>query len=114
MPKDFVPADALGPPLGLLNAHVDSFVTSLADSGYTAVTVDERRQIAVSFARWTRQRQLLAAHLDESHVASFLKEEPRRSRSRDAFKRNALRLFFAHLRAEGAVQIPPTPSDQSS
>jgi hypothetical protein len=24
MPKDIIPADALGPPLGLLDAHVDS------------------------------------------------------------------------------------------
>jgi integrase/recombinase XerD len=113
MPKDIVPADAHGPPLGLLDGHVDSFVTSLSGSGYAAVTVGERRQIAVSFAQWTRQRRLLAAHLDGSHVASFLKEKPRRSRSRDAFKRNALRLFFAHLRAEGEVPIPPPPSDQS-
>jgi site-specific recombinase XerD len=113
MLKDIVPANADVPPLGLCDAHVDAFVKSLSGSGYAALTVRTKRQIVVSFARWTRQRQIAVADLDESHVATFLDQARRRSKSRDAVKRSALRLLLKYLCAEGEVSTPPPPSDQS-
>jgi site-specific recombinase XerD len=113
MKKDLAPRVAQGPPVGLLGAHVDAFVARLFDLGYAPLTVRIRRQIAVSFARWTRRRQLAVAHLDESHVAAFIREAPRRSRSREGARRSALRLLLEHLRAEGEISTPPPPSDES-
>lgn len=101
------------PPVGLHHADVGAFDTSLCASGYTASTVLMKRQIAASFASWTRERQIAVAQLDESHVAAFLDEAPRRSRSREALKRNALRQFFEHLRVDGVVRTPPPPIDEA-
>lgn len=113
MLKDLVSAAEQDPSPGLLGAHVDAFVAHLCGLGYAALTVRTRRQIAASFARWTRQRQLAVAHLDESQVAAFLRKAPRRSRSREGAIRSTLRLFLEHLRAEGEVPTPPPPSDES-
>jgi len=113
MLRDFRFEMGEGPPVGLLDAHVDAFVASLSASGYTALMVLTKRRVCASFARWTRERQLAVAQLDESHVATFFGEAPRRSRSREAVKRSALRLFIGHLRAVGEVLTPPPSSDES-
>lgn len=113
MIKDFRIETGNGPPTGLLDAHVDTFHTHLCASGYTAWTVRTKRQIAASFASWTRERQLAIVHLDETHVTAFLDETPRRSRSREAVRRSALRQFIEQLRADGEVLSSPPPSNES-
>lgn len=112
MLKDFRIETGDGPPVGLLDAHVDVFHTRLCASGYATRTALTKRQIAASFASWTRKRRFAVAHIDESHVAQFLREVPRRSKSREAVKRNALRSFIEHLRADGEVLTPLPPSEE--
>jgi len=112
MSKHLPIADVHGPPVGLLDGRVDAFVTSLRASGYAKSTVNRYRQIATSFARWTKQNQLTVQRLDEIQVAVFLREQQRRAPSRTGVKRSALQLLLAHLRAGG--EIPPAmqcPSD---
>lgn len=89
------------PPVGLLNAHVGAFVTSLRASGYAESMVCTNRQIATSFARWTRQHQLALQRLDETQVAVFLREQQRRAPSRAEARQSTLRLLLVHLRARG-------------
>lgn len=115
MPNRIVPGsdDQHGPPVGILEAHVDAFVSSLSARGYTAVTVRPKRQIAASFARWTRRKRLPIALLDESHVATFLRNVPRRSKFWEAVRRRALRLLLEHLRAGGEIPTPAASSDHS-
>lgn len=113
MPKDPVPRAVQGPAVGLLDEHVAGFVGSLSDLGYAALTLRENRQIATSFARWTRQRQLVVADIDETQTATFLREAARRSRSRNGVRANALRLFLKHLRDDGDVPTPPALSEES-
>ncbi len=94
-------ADAQCRPEGLSDADIDAFVSSLFAVGYTPITVRTKRQIAASFAQWTRQKQIAVADLDESHGTTFLTETSRHSKARDAVKGSVLRLLFNYLRTEG-------------
>jgi integrase/recombinase XerD len=106
MSKNNVVADLQGSPAFLSDADIDAFVKSLSTVGYTPVTVRTKRQIAFSFALWTREKAIAAVDLQESHVATFIKEASRRSNARDAIKQRTLRLLFSYLRNEGRVPSP--------
>lgn len=106
-------ADAQCRPVGLSNADIDAFVSSLSAIGYTPMTVRTKRQIAASFAQWTRQKQIAVADLDESHVTTFQTETSRRSKARDKVKGSALRLFLNYLRTEGKIPPPAVWSEPS-
>jgi hypothetical protein len=72
MPNDIVQsfADAQCRPAGLSDDDVDAFVSSLSAVGYSPLTVRAKRQIAASFAQWTRQNQIAIVDLDERHEVS--------------------------------------------
>ena len=108
MTTDTFLASELGPPLGLLETHVESFLGQLRASGYAARTLRKKRWITTSFVRWTRRKRLAVQDLNESHVTAFVKRSPRRRKARVAFKLSVLRPFLGYLRIEAAVPIPST------
>lgn len=115
MPKNIVVTEVHSSPPGLSDADVTAFAGSLTRCGYSEVTIQAKRQIAASFALWTRQKQIAVVDLREAHGAKYLKATPRRSKAaRRAVKRAALRLLFNYLRIEGRIPArapssPPLP-----
>ncbi|MCP4902746.1 MAG: integrase, partial [bacterium] len=97
---------------GLLGLHVASFVNGLRAAGYAESSVVKRQSVAKAFVRWTRDEQVAITDWDESHVATFLKRMPERTKDRIALEGTALRLFLRHLRDEG--EVPPPNRDDSS
>ena len=94
------------PVLGLLDHHVESFVSSLQTARYGGRRLRTRRRVAASFARWTRETRLRLVDLDESHAVAFLRESS--SKGQLVLKRATLRYFIRHVRsqAEGTVFQP--------
>jgi site-specific recombinase XerD len=103
-----------GPPLHLLDTHVESFLRHLRAAGYAERTLRKKRSIAASFARWTRRAQVAVEQLDESHITAFVERSPRRRKTRMRFELAALRPFLRYLRAEAGVAIPLLGIDNSA
>ena len=102
-----------GPPVGLLDTHVESFLRHLRAAGYAERTLSKKRSIVASFLRWTRFKQVLLEDLNESHLAAFVKRSPRRRKGRATFELAALRLFLKYLRFEAGVSTPAAQIDSS-
>lgn len=102
-----------GPPVGLLDTHVESFLRHLRAVGYAERTLSRKRTIAASFVRWTKRKWVALKDLNESHVAAFVKRLPRRRKVRVAFELAALKPFLGYLRLEAGVPAP-TPQIDSS
>jgi integrase/recombinase XerD len=112
MSKNIVAANVQGCPVGLTEADIDAFAKSLSAVGYTALTVQQKHQIASAFALWTRKEEIAVVDLQELHATRFIKEGPRRrSKVRDAIKRRTLRLLFSYLRTEGKA-LPSIKADK--
>lgn len=97
---------------GLHDAHVVSFVSQLRAEQYAERTIRKRKPVATSFVRWTQDRKLGLADLDESQVAAFLGRLPGPSRHRIALERASVRHFLRHRRAE--VGMPELPAQAPS
>lgn len=97
----------------LLDPHIASFTNGLRAAGYAEISVAKRQCVAKAFVHWTRDEQVAAADLDESHAAAFLKRMPERAKDQMKLERAALRLFLRHLRDEGDVPPPPQRDDSS-
>lgn len=102
-----------GPPLGLLDTHVESFLTHLRGAGYAERTLRKKRTIASFFARWTRRKQVAVADLNESLLSAFVERSPRRRKARVRFELAILGLFLGHLRREAEVPTPPLRIESS-
>ena len=111
MANDFLASD--GSTLGPLNSHVESFLTHFRAAGYAGHTVQLKRSIAASFARWTTREQLAVGDLNESHIVAFAGRSPRRGKGQVRFELATLRSFLQHLRAEAGVPIPPPQMESS-
>ena len=51
---------------GLFGPHLDSFVATLAKSGYAGATVQERLRLLNDFERWLGRKSLALADLQRS------------------------------------------------
>ncbi|MEA3226142.1 MAG: site-specific integrase [Planctomycetota bacterium] len=99
-------------PVGLADAHVESFVNYLRTRGYSKRSLRRRRRTADSFTRWSRDKHLAVTDLDEDHITTFLKRSPpQNSKERFVRERAALRLFIRYLRDKGEVPPPRAASD---
>ena len=92
-----------------LDPHVESFVSSLRAAGYAEKTLWDKRRVVAAFAEGMRREEVPIIHVDEAHVAAFL----RRSKGHQAVKRCALRGFLEHLREKAGVATP-SPSTAHS
>ena len=114
MTVDTVRASGNGPPLGLLETHVESFLTHLRTLGYAQRTLRKKRSIAVSFARWTRRHQVTLETLSEVHVAAFVERCGQRSKTRVRFELAAVRPLLGYLRINAGLPTPPLRIDSSA
>jgi len=113
MSVDTLIASKDGSLVGLLEAHVESFLRYLRAAGYAERTLRKKRSIATSFVRWTRRTQVLVEDLNESHVAAFAKRVHGRRKSGVTFKLAVLRLFLGYLRLEAGVPASASRIDSS-
>jgi len=103
-----------GPPLlGLLDNHVESFLTHLRGAGYAERTLRKKRTIAASFARWTRRKQVAVEDLTEAHLSAFVERSPRKRKARVRLDLAMLGLFLGYLRLEAEVPTPPRRIESS-
>jgi hypothetical protein len=59
---------------GLFGPHLDSFIATLARSGYARVTVLMRLRLLNAFDRWLGQRGQVLSDLNEAVTNIFLEE----------------------------------------
>jgi integrase/recombinase XerD len=92
--------------------HLESFVASLGELGYTNSTVRERLRLLGDLARWLRRQSLALSHLHEQVADQFLEGRRREGRLRrgDA---STVRHFLEHLRERGAIRSPEPAADES-
>lgn len=96
---------ASGPAPSAPDPHVESFVRDLHAAGYVPSTILQKQRIATTFAAWLGSERVSVAAVDDAHAAAFLDRAGKRSRSRHAHERAAVRGFLRHLRG-----LPgPTP-----
>lgn len=86
-----------------LDAHVATFVMSLAEAGYAKKTRRNKERLLVPFVRWVRQAGIAFEDLDEACVDAFLACPSRRRYNH----RTALQQFLEHLRSRGVVPRRP-------
>ena len=91
---------------------IESFVTSLSGRGYCTVTLQQKRAMVTSFARWVRQRRVDVTKIDEAAVGAFL-AHLRRRRILIGNWHCTLTAFLEHLRAEGVTARPEQWRDDS-
>jgi site-specific recombinase XerD len=103
-----------------LEPCIESFVDDLRAARYALDSISDKKRIAASFVVWLRGKGVPAHAVEESHALAFLGRRPKRSRSRHAHERAAVRGFLAHVRGSGGlgpcaaqrVLPPPTPIKQ--
>ena len=67
-----------GPPVDLLDTHVELFLKRLRAAGYADQTLSRKRTITESFVRWIKREGGVVTDLDESHLAAFVNRSPER------------------------------------
>jgi site-specific recombinase XerD len=96
----------------LFGPHLDSFIATLARSGYARETVQKRRRLLNAFDRWLGQRGLVLSDLNEA-VADLFLEERRAGGHLGHGDPQAVRHFLDHLRGSGIVRSPEPVRDES-
>lgn len=102
-----------GPPVGLLETHVELFLKRLRAAGYAERTLSKKRTITESFVRWIKREGSVVTDLEESHLAAFVNRSPERQIIRINFELAGLRPFLKHLRQEAVVPEPAPVIDLS-
>jgi site-specific recombinase XerD len=96
----------------LFGPHLDSFIATLARSGYARETVQKRLRLLNAFDRWLGRRGTVLCDLNEAVVKLFL-EERRAGGHLGHGDPQAVRRFLDHLRASGVVRSPEPVRDES-
>ncbi|MGH8832159.1 MAG: tyrosine-type recombinase/integrase [Polaromonas sp.] len=91
---------------GFREFHIDTYLEELHQAGYSEVTLGKKRRVLRAFWRWTLSRPVSLEHLDESHIAAFVKNSPVAPASCIQFKLSVLRRYLAYLRAAMLVRVP--------
>lgn len=113
MTTDLVLASRDGPAPGVLDTHVDSFLSLLRSDGFAEGTLGKRRSVTASFVRWARRRKIAVEDLDDSHLVAFVGRSPRKGKARIRFDLGVLRSFLEYLRREVGVSTPPLRIESS-
>ncbi len=108
-------ASEAGPPTGLADDHLQSFLKHLDAAGYAQETVRKKRSVAISLERWIRSRQLELTELDDSLIDAFVRQRSaRRTKAQISFDMSALRSLLKYLRAEAGLPTPSLPPESST
>jgi site-specific recombinase XerD len=89
-----------------LGDHLDSFVATLAEAGYSRTTVQIRLRLLAQLGMWLRRTQRTAADVDQSMVEAFLKAYHCRLQAKKG-DRATLRDFIVHLQHQGITTVCP-------
>jgi site-specific recombinase XerD len=114
MVENFLPDRAVVERLrrGIFGPHLDSFVATLRELGYSRSTVRERLRFLDHLERWVGRERLALIDLHEQVIDLFLAER----RHNGCIRRGdvqAARHFLEHLREKGAVRSPEPAADES-
>lgn len=81
-----------------IDPHLESFIRSLRVAGYARGTIRGKQRIAMSFVAWLGDKRVSVAAVDETNATAFLGRTGKRSQSRRANERAAVRGYLRHLR----------------
>ncbi|MCK4305215.1 MAG: tyrosine-type recombinase/integrase [Candidatus Eisenbacteria sp.] len=96
----------------MFGAHLDSFVATVSELGYSRSTVRERLWLLDDLERWLKRKSLALADLQEQAVKRFLEKRRRTGRLRNGDART-VHHFLEHLRDKGTIPSPEPPIDAS-
>ena len=89
----------------VLGTHVNTFMSVVADLGYSSPTMRTQQQLLKNLIRWVQENDIAISNIDESITDRFLLESGRKGAVRRGDNKT-LRRFLNHLRREGAIPYP--------
>ncbi len=89
----------------VLGTHVDTFMSVVADLGYSPWTMRIQQQLLKNLIKWVRENDIVISNIDESITDRFLLESGRKGAVRRGDNKT-LHRFLDHLRREGAIAHP--------
>jgi hypothetical protein len=89
----------------VLGTHVNTFMSVVADLGYSPWTMRTQQQLLKNLIKWVRENDIVISNIDESITDHFLLESGRKGSVRRGDDKT-LRRFLDHLRREGAIPHP--------
>ena len=89
----------------VLGTHVNTFMSVVADLGYSPWTMRTKQQLLKNLIKWVRENDIVISNIDESITDRFLLESGRKGSVRRGDDKT-LRRFLDHLRREGAIPHP--------
>ena len=99
------------PRKGVLDAHLNTFMSVVSDLGYSPATIKTQLTLLKGFIRWAEENHIVASNIDEGITDRFLIESDRKGAVRRGDNRT-LHRFLDHLRLEGAIpHLKPTFDD---
>ena len=99
------------PRIGVLGAHINTFMSVVSDLGYSPSTIQTQLTLLKGLMRWVEENHVVASNIDEGITDRFLIESGRKGAVRRGDNRT-LHRFLDHLRIEGAIPHPkPTFND---
>jgi site-specific recombinase XerD len=90
------------PKKGILDAHLNTFMSVVSDLGYSPATIKTQLTLLKGFIRWAEENHIVASNIDEGITDRFLIESDRKGAVRRGDNRT-LHRFLDHLRLEGAI-----------
>ncbi len=111
--EDLALPAAAGPRLpGVLGIGLDEYCERLADWGYPASTIGDKRRVLRDLAEWMSRAQLRVQDLDAARTRQFV-ESRRRTGRQVRGVGHTVRQLLEHLRSTGALPRPVPVSDES-
>lgn len=95
-----------------LSTHVNTFMSVVADLGYSPSTMRTQQQLLKGFMRWIKENHVVVSDIDESITDRFLLESVRKGAVRRGDNKT-LHRFLDYLRREGAIPLPKPIIDDS-
>ena len=89
----------------VLGTHVNTFMSVVADLGYSSSTMRTQQQLLKNLIRWVQENNIVISNIDESITDRFLLESGRKGAVRRGDNKT-LHRFLDHLRREGAIPHP--------
>lgn len=96
----------------VLGTHVNTFMSVVADLGYSRSTIQTQLKLLKNLVRWVQENDVVIFNIDESATDRFLSE----SGGKGAVRRGdnkTLRRFLGHLRIKGVIAYPEPTFDNS-
>ena len=96
----------------VLGTHLSTFMSVVADLGYSPSTIQTQMKLLKSLIRWVQENDVVISNIDESITDRFLSESGRKGTVRRGDNKT-LHRFLDHLRREGTIPHPKPTFDDS-